>query len=543
MASYPHILGWPRADSPGNECDVQSPDTHSAGEKISPGLRRFLYLTAAVNGASVLIVEILGAKLLAPYIGTSHFVWTAQITVTLFALAAGYYLGGRMVDRSRDLNRLFLAMMVAAIYLALTLYVTESVTYWCLNQGIKMGSILASAFLFFVPLTLLAITGPFLIRVLAHSIEGVGGQAGRLSAISTLGSVAGAALIGYVLIPLLPNSMTLLATSGVIAALSLVYMILFARRRSALGAIAIATLAAGYMGFQGVKSDLRTDYRRGVEVFRKNSNFGLLQVIQIKDTSEFFYCNDNLTQNIYFKDTQQSGAMFTYMLHGLAHAYATNLQSALCIGLGIGIVPAQLAKEGVKVEAVEINDAAPEVAEKFFDLKLDGIQLHIEDGRSFLNRTHNRYDVVVLDAFLGDSSPSHLMTFEAFRAMKRVLNPGGVIVMNCFGYLDSAKDYFIASLERTLEKNFRSVRIHNSGRGNVFMVASDRPEFEMVPLGSLDDVHPTVLPDVRRTLSTVVSTPPAHGRVLTDDYNPVEYYDASNREEFRHNMAIGMQRR
>ena len=63
--------------------------------EISPGLRRFLYGTAAITGACVLVVEILGAKMLSPYFGTSHFVWTAQIAVTLLALAAGYYLGGR----------------------------------------------------------------------------------------------------------------------------------------------------------------------------------------------------------------------------------------------------------------------------------------------------------------------------------------------------------------------------------------------------------------------------------------------------------------
>ena len=71
-----------------------------ADDTLSPGLRRYLYFTAAVTGAAIMIVEILGAKMLAPHVGTSHFVWTAQIAVTLVALATGYYLGGRLVDRS-----------------------------------------------------------------------------------------------------------------------------------------------------------------------------------------------------------------------------------------------------------------------------------------------------------------------------------------------------------------------------------------------------------------------------------------------------------
>ena len=82
---------------------------------MSAGLRRYLYCTAGTTGAAIMIVEILGAKMLAPYVGTSHFVWTAQIAVTLVALAAGYYAGGRLVDRSPKLGKLFGCVLVAAM--------------------------------------------------------------------------------------------------------------------------------------------------------------------------------------------------------------------------------------------------------------------------------------------------------------------------------------------------------------------------------------------------------------------------------------------
>ena len=66
--------------------------------ELPKGLRIFLYFTAAMTGAGILIVEILGAKMLSPFLGTSHFVWTAQIAVTLVALSLGYYIGGWLVD-------------------------------------------------------------------------------------------------------------------------------------------------------------------------------------------------------------------------------------------------------------------------------------------------------------------------------------------------------------------------------------------------------------------------------------------------------------
>src|ERR1041384_5925762 len=138
---------------------------------ISGGLRQFLYLTAAITGAAILIVEILGAKMLSPYVGTSHFVWTAQIAVTLVSLAIGYYLGGWLVDRSPKLERLFFCIVIAAVYLCLGIVLVQHVAYACLSLNLALGALFASATLFFVPLTLLAAVGPFLIRVLALSFS------------------------------------------------------------------------------------------------------------------------------------------------------------------------------------------------------------------------------------------------------------------------------------------------------------------------------------------------------------------------------------
>src|SRR5258708_1546002 len=133
---------------------------------VSKGLRLYLYLTAAVTGAAIMIVEILGAKMLSPFVGMSHFVWTAQIAVTLVALAVGYYFGGRLADQSQKLSWLFSAILCAAVYLALTVIICEPIAYWCLNFNLAVGSLLASALLFFIPLALLAMTGPFLVRVI-----------------------------------------------------------------------------------------------------------------------------------------------------------------------------------------------------------------------------------------------------------------------------------------------------------------------------------------------------------------------------------------
>src|SRR5664279_1833071 len=207
---------------------------------LSRGLRRYLYCTAATTGAAIMVVEILGAKMLSPYVGLSHFVWTAQIAVTLVALACGYYVGGRLADRSQRLARLYWAILGAALYLALTVRICEPVAYWCLDFNLAVGSLLASVILFFLPLALLAMTGPYLVRVITSSVAGVGGNVGRLTSIGTLGSLAGTLLIGYLLIPHLPNSLTMYFTALALMLVCAGYF-LIARRKGL--AIVIPLLA------------------------------------------------------------------------------------------------------------------------------------------------------------------------------------------------------------------------------------------------------------------------------------------------------------
>ena len=500
---------------------------------VSKTLRLYLYLTAAVTGAAIMVVEILGAKMLSPYVGLSHFVWTAQIAVTLVALACGYYAGGWLADRSQRLAGLYLAILVAAVYLASTVLMCGPVAYWALDFSLPVGSLLASAILFFPPLALLAMTGPFLVRVITSSVAGVGGNVGRLTSLSTLGSFAGTMCIGYVMLPLLPNSLTMYFTALSLLLVCAGYFALFHRQ-----GLAPLLLGGVLIGSTGLGLRHPHEHRWVKELFRGNSFFGRLQVLDRTDGQGRFYLNDNLIQNTYDPATRRSESSFTYLLSGLARAYTTNIQDVLCIGLGVGIVPMDFARRGARVDVVEINPAVVPVAVRFFDLQTNLIHLTLDDARHYLNRCRGHYDVVVLDAFLGDSSPSHLLTHEAFSSMHRVLRPGGTLVINSFGDLEEGRDFFAASLNKTLKSAFKTVHMHTSNRGAVFFAASDRtaPGFAHPP--DFAGVHPNALTDTEAVFGNEVATPPEHGRLLTDDFNPVEFFDARNREEIRRRLAM-----
>ncbi len=487
-----------------------------------------------------MIVEILGAKMLAPYLGTSHFVWTAQIAVTLVALAAGYYAGGRMADHSPRLGRLYAGIVMAALYLSGTILAIRPVAYGFLKFKLAMGSLLASTFLFFVPLALLAMVGPFFVRVITQSVSGVGGNVGRLTAIGTLGSFGGTLLIGYVMIPFLPNSMTLYLTSAGLFALAAAYFLIWGRKRGVVAPVITATVLGLGIGLLGVRVSTRPEMQDGTELYRANSNFGMLQVVKTAGHGYLYYLNDYLVQNTYDPVQKQSVSMFTYLLQELAESYTPEIRNVLCIGLGVGIVPMRFAEEGKVVDVVEINPAVVKVARDYFDCRPELFrQLELTDARYFLNQTTNRYDTIILDAFLGDSSPVHLMTREAFESMHRALRPYGTLVINCFVEFRPSRDFFGTSLNQTLRSVFREVRVHSAGGGNVFFVASDREGLGPLRTPDFDRVHFAVRRQAEGAYAETLEPNPRRGMILRDDFNPVEARDAANREEIRRHLALG----
>ncbi len=525
---------------------MKKPPTERDAASLSPALRRYFFFTAAVTGAAIMIVEILGAKMLAPYFGTSHFVWTAQIAVTLVALAAGYYAGGRLVDHLPRARILYVCILAAAVYLAFSVVFVEPMSLSCMKLNLAAGALLTSTFLYFIPLGLLAMVGPFAVRVLTESVHRVGGNVGRLTAVSTLGSFLGTVLIGYVLIPLLANSLSMYLTSGLLAAVSLGYFVLHDRRGTLKPLGITVFIIAGIVCLAEVRRQDALALAGGEILFEGNSNFGQLQVVQVKDTRQLYYFNDGLLQNTYDADAKRSISPFTYLLHGLARAYTAEIKDVLCIGMGVGIVPMTFAREGASVDVVEINPDVVPVARRFFDCEPERFRLHVADGRQFLHGLDRKYDAIVLDAFLGDSSPGHLMTREAFAAMQAALKPGGTLVINTFGEYQEGRDFSSASIEKTLRAVFRSVRIHGegAGNGNVYYVASDLDALKTLRGFDHEAVHPAVriraMEAFEQQLPSLVER--GLGIVLSDDYNPVEFYDAVNREDFRR-RTVGWLRR
>jgi len=396
-------------------------------------MKRAILATAFLEGSSVLVVEIAGARALAPYFGSSLHVWTAQITATLLFLALGYGLGGRF-SRTPAAWKLPAVFWGAGVWLALYPFLRNAVLGVAAARfGVAGGSFLASALLFGLPLSCLGAVSPLLIARLDALQAGAGSAAGQLFLINTLGGLCGGWLTALVLIPHLPLRLALAGTGAVLAALGGLWGLTLRRRSLKVAAPVPLLLTLLLLGSAPRPPD--TLEVAGVParvVERRESGIGLIQVLQMEGLDGSPYRTlliDGVTQGGMDLATGASVFEFTAYLDDLAWRYHPRARRALLLGLGSGVLARELDARGLAVSVVEIEPRIEAAARRWFGLP-PSVRVIREDARSYLNREGETYDLVFLDVFAGETIPWYLVTREALAAVGRHLAPGGRLLVN-----------------------------------------------------------------------------------------------------------------
>jgi len=163
-----------------------------------------------LGGFAVMVLEIIGARYLAKDFGGSFYVWISQIGVILIALALGYAIGGALADHFGRAGFLAVPMAVAGLFIffipQLTPPLLEAIVMrHPLGQDIpalwvKLDPVLGSALVFFLPCFVLALISPYMVRLAASRLDRVGTISGLIYAASTVGSIAGVFVSGYIFI-------------------------------------------------------------------------------------------------------------------------------------------------------------------------------------------------------------------------------------------------------------------------------------------------------------------------------------------------------
>jgi spermidine synthase len=490
--------------------------------------RRLLLPLVFVSGMSSLAVEFGASRLLAPYFGTSLYVWGVLIGLILIYLSAGYVIGGRLADRHPRDELLYQLTAWAGLWIGIIPLVSYPILlasqqgFKDVSVGLVAGTLLAVVLLFAVPVILLGCVSPFAIRLLLKDVETGGNTAGRVYALSTAGSILGTFLPVFWFIPTYGTRPTLVGFGLALVVISVAG--LWPRRRL-FAVFGIAVILAWVLLPSGIKPP-----EVGTLIYEKESAYNYIQVVQDGTRTELILNEGQAIHSIYDSQSNLTHGYWDYLLLAdsfrPAQAAPVTPHSVAFLGLAAGTAAREYRLafgNQIDITGVEIDPEILAVGHRYFHL--DDAHAHevVADARYWLDTQAGHYDVIVLDAYTQPYIPFHLTTKEFFQQVKAHLNPGGVIAVNVGR---TATDYrLVDALASTMGAVFPSVMLlDDPNYANTVVYASTEPTTVDDVTHNLGLVSAPLASDAAQSALDVgrLRMSPYHGQVYTDDLAPIE---------------------
>jgi spermidine synthase len=474
----------------------------------SPGALSALVFAAGVGS---LAIEICASRLLAPYFGSSTLVWANLIGLVLASLSVGYWLGGRVADRRPQARLLGRIVLAAALVTAATPFVARPFLDVVVegldrvSEGAVIGSFFGTLLLFAPPVVLLGMVAPFAIRLALDDVGTAGAVAGRLYALSTVGSLLGTFLSALLLIPLIGTQRTLLASAALLALAAALLL----GGRWVVAAAAVAALAMIPPG--AVKA------ADGV-IREEESRYQFIQVTEDGGVRRL-YLNEGLAvHSLWRADDVLTGGVWDAFL-AVPPLLGREPRRVAVLGNAGGTTARAFARfyPRTVIDGVEIDPEVTDVGYELFGMgENPRLTTHDDDARPFLRRTDERYDVVYVDAYHQPYVPFYLTTREFFRLVRERLAPDGIVALNV---ATVPGDYRLAeAIQTTLAREFPRVFVWQPLRFNR-IVLGVRGGLDIAALPRVSDS----LRPLTRLLANGLRESDATGEAWTDDHAPVEW--------------------
>jgi predicted membrane-bound spermidine synthase len=505
-----------------------------------------IYLAAFSTGAIVMSFEMLGSRYLNPYFGSGIYTWAALISTVLAALTAGYFIGGFVADRIASASVLGAIVTLACLYLLALPSFAETLLGFISDRvdNVRLGSLYSALAIMFAPVALLGVYSPFAIRLVLRTAQQSGTVSGAIYGVSTAGSIVGTIGTTFFLIPLIGTHAITLLLGGVgvgcglcLIALDRVYSSqVTVRSVTGLVAFALLVLAcdcawSADLFDQSVRSlMLKHDDGRVAHIETEYNN------VYINKRGPLLSLTTRVRNETYFHsivdllDPDDMPVPYTRIMPA-ALLYPNSIRHILMVGLGAGSVSTYLgrAMPDIRIDVVELDPGVVAAGRKYFGLQeTDKVHFLESDGRVYLNRNNDLYDLILLDAYRELGVPFHLLTQEFYALVKKRLAPSGVVVSNISG---NTKLYL--STLATFRSVFPTVDVYpdwkepNEAQSIVVAAPGLRPS------GDTLMQHAVVLQEQHRfryPLSDLVDKRTSiqnedNSDVLTDDFAPVDLYE------------------
>jgi predicted membrane-bound spermidine synthase len=479
---------------------------------VTPRQRLGIVVFAA--GAASLATEIAAARLLAPAFGSSTVVWANLIGLVLAALALGYRAGGRLADRRPEPRVLGRIVVASALLLALVPFAAKPFLDLAVrgldrySAGAVIGSFFAVLVLFAPPVVLLGMVSPFAVRLSVHDVASAGEVAGRLYALSTLGSLVGTFGAALVAIPAVGTQRTLLGSAALLAGAGAILL----GRPWVIVAAALGALLGIPPGAIRAESGL---------LWEDESLYQYVSVVQ-RGEERVLQLNEGVVDHsVWRASTVLTGGEWDMFLAVPPLLGRPTLRVAVLGNAGGTTARAfGVFYPRARIDGVELDPAVTRAARRFLGLGSNPrLRSVTADARPFLRRTHERYDLVLVDAYRPPYVPFYLATKEFFRLVRDRLAPDGIVALNVATVPDD--DRLARGIEATLRPDFAQVLGWQALRFNRLVLGLRRPLTPADLRKRLARV-PTTLRPLTRLLARD-ARPGAHGSAWTDDRSPVEW--------------------
>lgn len=479
-------------------------------------------------GAITMIFEIVGSRLLGPYLGTSVYVWTSIIGIVFASLSLGYWMGGYISVKKPNYVLLFAMLSLSALFVLITAigytYILDRVVKYV--PGLRLRSTVASVLLFAPASLFFGMVLPFGVKLMMTRISTSGRLVGSLYALSTVGSIVGTFSAGFILLPFFGHVNILF--SLVLLLLLLALLILITEKRIALSmipliaAVPVVLIWGRQTGQQRDYIDVDTQYNRVIiyQTTDKETNKPI-RMLRINDESS----------SAMFMDQDNDLVFDVLKYYRLVDHFVPEFTQSLMIGGSGYAYPKDylLRHQEASIDVVEIDPGLTRLAKKYFNLP-DDPRLNIihDDGRIFLNRTKNRYDAVFMDAYKSlITIPFQLTTREAVQKIYDALSDEGAVFANIISTLNPQDNRFLQAQTLTYQSVFPQVVLFAVQYPDPTEV--EKNLYQNIMLVGLKSEKPYDLtsddPEINAFLSHFIELELSDKAfILTDEYAPVEYF-------------------
>lgn len=501
-----------------------------------PNRLPYVYFTVFMSGMTTLAIEFGASRLLGSVFGTSNLVWASIIGLILIYLTVGYFLGGKVADKRPSYIMYFQIMALGALSAGIVPFVSTPVLRIAANAfdelsiGVLAGSFMTVLVLFIVPVTLLGMVSPFAIRLAVKSTRTAGTIAGRIYAISTLGSFIGTFLPVLFIIPYIGTRWTFILFSALLMITAIIGLLLFSEKRLA-GIYTILLMFLIILGVIWGRSPIKTT---AGQVYETESAYNYIQVLE-QDGYRLLRLNEGQgVHSVYHPTRLAYDGPWMQVLSGpffnRPEVYPEDVASIAIIGLAGGTIArqAQSVFGDIPIDGYEIDPKIIDVGYKYFGMdEVIGLNPIAEDGRWGLFHSSKKYSMISIDAYQPPYIPWHLTTYEYFQLVFNHLEADGVLTINVGRSPDDRS--LINGLVGTVGLVFPSVYvmdIPNTFNSMIYATKSPTQKeylFEnYLALKEKGNISPLLDLAIERTITNLVE--PASGQqIFTDDKAPIEW--------------------